>query len=138
MHKTFITLSGLVWLVVGIFLLMKGLSLITTGYADADQTALLLISLGLAIGFVKGRFVLSKTVKRVVDRINSLPLPIQVSQVYSKGYYFLIGGMILLGMSMRWLPIPIAIRGTVDVAIGFALMNGAIQYFRAARAPVKS
>ncbi|HEY5259365.1 MAG TPA: hypothetical protein VIJ46_01875 [Rhabdochlamydiaceae bacterium] len=138
MHKTFITLSGLVWLVVGIFLLMKGLSLITTGYVDGDQTALLLISLGLAIGFVKGRFVLRKTVKRVVDRINSLPLPIQVSQVYSKGYYFLIGGMILLGMSMRWLPIPVAVRGTVDVAIGFALMNGAILYFRAARAPVKS
>ncbi len=138
MHKTFITLSGLVWLVVGIFLLMKGLSLITTAHTNADQTAVLLISFGLAIGFIKGRFVLRKTVNRVVDRIRSLPLPIQFSQVYSKGYYFLIGGMILLGMSMRWMPIPIAVRGTVDVAIGFALMNGAILYFRAARAPVKS
>lgn len=137
MHKTFITLSGLVWLVVGVFLLMKGLSLITTEQTIGEQTAVLLISFGLAIGFVKGRFVLRKTVKRVVDRINSLPQPIQVSQVYSKGYYLLIGGMILLGMSMRWLPIPIAIRGTVDIAIGFALMNGAILYFRAARAPVK-
>ena len=133
MQKTFINLSGLVWLAIGVFLLRKGLSLITAAQMEGDQAAIILITAGLLIGFVKGRFVLSKTVKRVVARILSLPEPIRFSQVYSASYYVLIGGMILLGISMRWIPIPQEVRGTIDVAIGAALMNGAVLYFRAAR-----
>ncbi len=133
MQKTFITISGLVWLAIGAFLLMKGLSLITAANLENEQAAVILISAGLLIGFVKGRFVLSKTVKRVVARIHSLPEPIRFSQVYSTSYYVLIGSMVLLGISMRWIPIPPEVRGTIDVAIGAALMNGAILYFRAAR-----
>ncbi len=134
MQKTYINFSGLVWLCIGVFLLMKGLAFVTAFYTNIDQTALLLIALGIAIGCAKGRFVLRKTVKRVVERIHSLPAPIRFSQVYSKGYYFLIGGMVLLGMSMRWLPIPAEVRGTIDIAIGCALITGAILYFRAAQA----
>jgi hypothetical protein len=44
----------------------------------------------------------------------------------------LMGIMILLGLSMKWLGLPIEIRGTIDVAIGSALMNGGIAYFRTA------
>lgn len=132
MQKSFITLSGFLWLAIGIFLLMKGLSLVTAFYVNIDQTTLLLIALGVALGFAKGNFVLRKTVARVVERIRSLPDPIQFSQIYSKGYYFLIGGMILLGITMRWLPIPEQVRGTIDIAIGCALITGALLYFRAA------
>jgi hypothetical protein len=42
--------------------------------------------------------------------------------------------MMALGLVFRFLPIPIDLRGLIDVAIGSALINGAMLYFRAARA----
>jgi hypothetical protein len=142
-----IAFSGLVWFVVGTFLLVFGVKLIV--YASLEQgerafllgklfhvvkskerAALLLLVSGLLLGFMKGRFVLSKTVARVVKRIASLPEPIKASQVYPVGYIALIGCMILLGISMRWLGIPLDVRGGIDVAVGSALMNGAMLYFR--------
>ena len=143
-------ISGTIWFVIGIGLLTLGMNFIVfTAQAPiqegnsimavlasiaggTEQGALALITVGLIAGFVKGRFVLSKTTKRVVSRIVSLPDPVSFSQVYSKGYFFLIGGMVLLGMSMKYLHLPLEVRGFVDVAVGSALMNGASAYFRAA------
>ena len=145
-----IVISGIVWFVVGIGLLTLGMHFIiakaqldlyetrslifhfSSLTGGREEAAFALIDLGLLMGFLKGRFVLSKTVKRVVARIVSLPEPLSVSQIYSKGYLALIGGMVLLGISMKWTGIPVDIRGVVDVAIGSALMNGASAYFRAA------
>lgn len=147
---TWIVISGIVWFVVGIGLLTLGLNFIvfkaqaepfeTTSLiakispitGGREQAALALIIVGLIIGFLKGRFVLVKTVKRVVERILSLPVPVKFTQVYSRGYLYLIGSMILLGISMKWLGLPTEIRGLIDVAIGSALMNGASAYFRVA------
>ena len=147
---TWIVISGMIWFMVGIGLMTLGLNFIVfKAQLDAFETtsliaqlspiaggrekaALVLITIGLIIGFIKGRFVLVKTVRRVVERIMSLPAPVKFSQVYSKGYLLLIGGMILLGMSMKWIGLPAEVRGLIDVAIGSALMNGAVAYFRIA------
>ena len=91
-----------------------------------------MVAVGLLVGFFKGRFVLSKTVSKMVGRVLSLPLPIRFSQVYHPSYYFLIALMICLGLLLKYLPIPIDLRGMIDVAIGSALVNGALLYFRAA------
>ncbi len=145
-----IIISGAIWFIVGIGLLTLGLNFIVfkaqIDFTDTtsliaklapivggrDQAALALITIGLILGFIKGRYVLGKTVKRVSERIITLSQPIRFSQVYSRGYLMLIGGMILLGISMKWLGIPTEIRGLIDVAIGSALMNGAMAYFRVA------
>jgi hypothetical protein len=147
---SWIAISGVIWFIVGIGLLTLGLNFIvfkaqsdlsdttsliaklTRVAGGRDQAALVLVMIGLIIGFIKGRFVLAKTVRRVVERILSLQMPVQFSQVYSRGYLMLIGGMILLGMSMKWLGLPDEVRGLIDVAIGSALMNGATAYFRIA------
>lgn len=147
---TWIAISGVIWFIVGIGLLTLGLNFIvykaqiesheTTSLiakiaplaGGREKAALILIVIGLIIGFIKGRFALAKTVRRVVDRILKLDPPIKFSQVYSKGYLLLIAVMILLGLSMKWLGLPMEIRGTIDVAIGSALMNGGVAYFRMA------
>jgi hypothetical protein len=147
-----IVISGVIWLIVGIGLLTLGLNLIIfkaqldptdtlsliaklaplTG--GREQAALVIVAAGLILGFIKGRYVLGKTVKRVAERIFSLSYPIRFSQVYHKSYLLLIGCMIFLGLLMKWTGLPLEIRGTVDVAIGSALMNGAMAYFRIALA----
>ncbi|MFI0435181.1 MAG: hypothetical protein ACH350_05575 [Parachlamydiaceae bacterium] len=148
-HATLIFLSGLVWLCVGSVLLPLGLNFIVdtllienhhlphpvlsflipyTG--GLESAALIWIAITLMIGFLKGRAVFSKSVNRSVRYISTLPNPAPLSKIYTPGYYLLLGSMILLGVLMRF--VPLDIRGGVDVAVGCALINGAMLYFRQA------
>lgn len=149
-QRGWILSSGATWFVIGIFLMYKGLRFIADAQVDpnslsfqwnhslgsSSQAGNWIIFFALVVGFAKGRFVFVKTVKKVVSRIRSLSLPIRFSQVYAKSYWILIGSMMMLGMLFRFLPVPIDIRGFIDLAIGSALMNGAMLYFRAARSEV--
>jgi hypothetical protein len=150
-HRGWIALSGFLWFFIGTSLLYKGLQLITQAafspdslcskwqlFGSPQQTATCFIAVGLLVGFIKGRFVLAKTVRRVVSRISTLPLPIRLQDAYSRSYWILIASMVALGMSFRFLPIPIDIRGTIDIAIGSALINGAMLYFRSLRPAIQA
>ena len=151
-HKTMIFLSGLVWVAIGVFLLslgirfvletirhpvltqMPGCFSISTFFgrfvSDGTQVTVLTITLSLLLGYFKGKKVLAKSAVRQIKRIESLPNPASIKYLYSKGYYFLIALMILLGVSMRFLPITLDTRGAIDITIGSALINGAMLYFR--------
>lgn len=148
-HATLIFLSGLVWLGVGALLLPIGLNFIVStllienshhsypvlsfisSYAgDVESAALIWIAIMLWVGFLKGRKVFSKSVSKSVSRITSLPNPAPLSKMYTPGYYLLIALMILIGMAAKSLPLDV--RGGIDVAVGVALINGAILYFREA------
>jgi hypothetical protein len=138
---------GIVWFSVGIFLLLFGVKLIVSAatmdsglsvlsnsishyLGGREQASLFLLIFGLVIGFVKGRFVLSRTAGRMVKKIYALAQPIKFSEVYSLGYVALIGCMLLLGMAMKWFSVSPDIRGAIDVAVGSALVNAALCYFR--------
>lgn len=148
-HSTMIFLSGFVWLAVGCFLLPLGLNFIVDSLlkVNADQphpvlnflapftggldgAAVVWVACMLLLGYVKGKRVFSKSVKRSVDRIRSLPNPSSITKIYTLGYYILLGSMVLLGVLVRFTPLDV--RGGVDVAVGSALIHGAILYFRKA------
>lgn len=148
-HATMIALSGLVWLVVGCALLSLGLKLVmysaysqgfdirypfldflTSLTGGVEQAALLLMAFSLYTGYCKAKFVLSKSVNRSINRIANMPNPSSIARIYSVGYYCLFGAMILLGMSIKWIGLPDDIRGAIDIAVGSALINGSILYFR--------
>ena len=147
-QRTYIALSGFLWIASGTFLLYKGLHFINeathsqdslcyrwqTFFGSPQQAATILMGIGLLVGYLKSRFVLSKTVRRVSSRIASLSEPIRFVDAYSKSYWILIAAMVGLGVSFRFLPISVDLRGMIDVAIGSALVNGAMLFFRAARA----
>lgn len=153
-HATMIVLSGLIWLIVGALLLKLGLGLLVgviqpdymvlpshypvitllTPYLGSKENGVLLLIAGsLYLGYIKGRYVLGKSAHRGVARIRAFPNPTLLSNIYSAKYYILLGAMVALGMSIKFLGIPNDVRGFVDVAIGSALINGAIIYFRSAR-----
>ncbi|QVL57176.1 MAG: hypothetical protein KFB93_07280 [Simkaniaceae bacterium] len=148
-----ILLSGALWMGIGILLLTKGIRYLVDGgnavingtqqgfslikklteyTKNPEQAALILICVALLIGFFKGRVVFKKTVNRVVDRIRSQPSPVSLNKIYSKGYLFLIGGMMCMGMVFKFLPLPLDVKGFIDFTIGAALINGSMLYFRAA------
>ena len=146
-HRQWISISGFLWLAIGTFLLYKGLRYMSDAaestaslcfkyqeqFGGPQQAASAFVALGLFIGYVKGRFVLSKTVNRVVQQIADLQLPIRFYQVYSRKYFILIGSMITLGISLKFMPISVDVRGCIDVAVGSALIQGALLYFRSAK-----
>lgn len=145
-HFGCILFSGLIWFAIGFFLLTKGLNwiVLTSQFSSSsvlldfftsfvqgkEQGALLLITAGLFLGFMKTRLVLHKTVKRVVQRIVSLPSPVPFSKIYPPAYYFLILGMMFLGMGLRFFSVPGDFMGLIDTAVGSALINGAVLYVR--------
>jgi len=147
-----IIFSGCLWMVIGLFLLIKGLKyLVLSPYVQHDglidtlgsltgdrkQAPLILVGAGLFVGFIKGRWVLLKTVKRVIAKIAALPNPAKISEIYSLSYMLLILGMILLGFLLKWLPLDYSIRGFIDTAIGSALINGSMFYFRFSKIEAK-
>jgi hypothetical protein len=148
-HATLTFASGLVWLIVGFFLLPLGLGLLTgqiqpvpnvtvqplvktlSPYlGGAEEAGLLLIAISIYVGFLKGKYVLGKSARRGVDRLRGFPNPTSIGNIYSAKYYILLGSMVVLGFSIKFLGLPTDIRGIVDVIIGSALINGAIIYFR--------
>lgn len=146
-QRGYVILSGFMWFFMGIYLLFKGLHYITQAayergslchkmsgvLGSPQQAATFLLGLGLVVGFLKGRFVLIKTVRRVVSRIASLSSPIHFKNVYAPSYWMLIAFMMMLGMTFRFLPLAPDVKGTLDVAIGSALVKGALLFFRASR-----
>lgn len=151
-HRTLIILAGLVWVAIGALLLSLGIHFILEALrhpelayipgrfsvlaffdryvSDRANAVILVVTVALMIGYFKGKMVLSKSVHRQIRRIESLPNPGPLKHLYSKGYYMLIAGMILLGVSLRFWPITVDTRGAIDLAIGSALINGAMLYFR--------
>lgn len=144
-HGLAIALSGVLWMAIGVFLLLKGFSHLLHSPSDQtptllpyfssfvkepEQGSLVLVSLGLLIGFIKGRVVLAKTAARIIAKIVSLPNPCSLFSIYGSSYLLLLGGMVCLGMLIKWLPIAYDIKGVIDIAIGSALTNGSAFYFR--------
>ena len=151
-HNTLIILSGIVWFAVGCFLMQLGLKLLVNSmqqmpfmksYPLVDSLVdlggsrqtivLLMISLGLYIGFLKGRYVLGKSVKKSVARILEFSNPTSLGNIYSARYYILLAIMVGIGLSIKYLGLSDDIRGFIDVTIGAALINGAMVYFQSAR-----
>ena len=151
-HGKLIAISGLIWFAIGVYLLRLGLHLLTTSVEGAgyplvsilkpylltiENAAILLIICGMLIGYFKGRFVLGKSAKRGVDRIRSFPNPTSIANIYSAKYYILLGTMVAMGMSIKYMGFDSDIRGFVDVIIGSALINGSMIYFKLIQAPNK-
>lgn len=148
-HRSLIILSGLIWFAVGCGLLQLGLNLLidhAQNFSDGRQSGLLsslvpffggreeaaaaVIACALFIGYFKGRYVLGKSARKGIERILQLPNPAPLHWIYNARYYLLLALMIGLGLSIKFFGLPGDIRGGIDVAIGAALINGAIIYFQ--------
>jgi hypothetical protein len=142
-HRTVLQFTGFTWIVMGAWILYKGLKFVSYGgfaqnsfcsrFGEPGSSIAFLMTAGLLIGYLKGKVVLQKTVWRVASRLQSLPFPLRLKDLYAPSYLLLIGAMMVLGMLLNVLPIPLEFRGFVDIVIGSALINGSLFYFKFAR-----
>lgn len=129
-------MAGSVWGLVGLFLIIRGVVMYQAALEtqNATQTGLIIsIAAAIVIGVAKGKFVLSKTARRNKSRIEQIEGPLQVHHVYAKSFYFLIAGMILLGVSLRhfneYLGGYVVVAG-IYCGIGLALMVSSLTYWK--------
>lgn len=127
-HWFYVNLTGIIWLIGGSKLILKGIKLLEISHLN--MSSLVLVFLAAVVGTLKNIFVLKKTIKRVIARITSLTIPIAAYKVYDKRFYILVGLMIMISFFMDILRVPCTVRGFVDFAIGFALLQGSLRYFK--------
>lgn len=147
-HSTMTFVSGAIWMGIGVFLLQLGINLLFTPVFDINaasplinlfkgilphyEASIMIASVALYAGFLKGKHVLTKTAIKTVERIRSLPNPAPLTEMYGPKYLLLIAFMMGLGMCMKFFGLPNDIRGAIDIAVGSALINGAMHYLRSA------
>ena len=128
--------AGLIWIIVGLFLIYRSSGLYNLAVIEQNTSkGALIISviLGVVIGIIKGKFVLSKTALRNRNRINQLVPPLSIHQIFSGAFYGLIAGMMVLGFLLR--EFNAYLGGYVVVAsiycgIGMALIAASSVYWK--------
>ena len=140
-----IRLYGLLWLGAGLMLMSKGMPLLVKSAihdelplisflkpftGSSEQAAMVLVLFALVLGLLKGRLVLAKAANKMMVRLAAFSDPVSISQLFTVRYCLLLALMISLGVSLRFLHLPYDVHGLIDLAIGSALINGALVYFR--------
>jgi len=96
--------AGLIWIIVGLFLIYRGSGLYNLAVIEQNtskEALIISVILGVVIGILKGKFVLRKTALRNCNRINQLVPPLSIHHVFSSSFYGLIAGMMILGFLLR-------------------------------------
>ena len=128
--------AGLIWIIVGLFLIYRGSGLYNLAVIEQNtskEALIISVILGVVIGILKGKFVLSKTALRNRNRINQLVPPLSIHHIFSGSFYGLIAGMMILGFLLR--EFNAYLGGYVVVAsiycgIGMALIAASSVYWK--------
>ena len=102
--KRLTIIAGGLWCIIGLVLIVRGLSLYQLAEMEQHATEIAITISGIVaglIGLIKGKFVLSKTAHRNKNRIYNLDDPVGLQDIFSKPFYFLIPMMMGLGVLLR-------------------------------------
>ena len=102
--RRLLQIAGFTWIIVGLFLIYRGSDLYKLAVIEqntSNGTLVISIILGVVLGILKGKFVLSKTALRNRNRINQLIPPLSIHHIFSGPFYGLIAGMMILGFLLR-------------------------------------
>ena len=133
--KTLILLSAIIWIGGGFQLLYKGVLLIKKALVIDPNTTMIyvIVIVGVLIGLVKNKFIMSKFCVKNIKRINNLANP-KIHQFYEPKFFFFLTLMILTGFTLSRLAegnysFLLAVA-TLDFALTTALLTSSRIYFK--------
>jgi hypothetical protein len=127
-------IAATLWTIVGAGLLtMGGVFWFHFPYlGDLDPQHLAIGGLALSVGLLKGKFVLDKTARRVIDRTVTLqetnPFK-SIFQMFGGKTIALIASMMGIGVVLRAAGVSFEIRGLIYLAVGAGLLWSCRQYW---------
>ncbi len=119
--------AGVVWLAVGIGLIAVACFWL---YRSAWPLSLTLAALSLALGGIVYTFGFSRIIRKNLKRIGEKPEVVCLFAFQGWRSYFLILAMMLMGFTLRRLPIPKDVVAMIYFTMGSALIRGSSLYFR--------
>ncbi|MFQ5444424.1 MAG: hypothetical protein ACE5EK_07400 [Nitrospinales bacterium] len=134
--NSLITIAGILWGVIGLFLIFRGVGLYQLAVNEqhsTQNTLIFSVIAGLVIGGAKGLFVLSKTARKNKIRIEKLDAPLKIHHIFSKPFYGFIALMMLLGILLRHYNEYLGgyiVVAAIYCGIGMALMVGSRAYWK--------
>ena len=114
--RTHLLIAGLIWTVVGFFLLINGFVLISL------KSQFWYGALGIILGTAKTFFILDRVARKNIKRIKDFEGKACMGSVYSWKTWVMVAGMIVLGRFLRTMVLPGEIVGIIYAAVGWALM----------------
>ena len=114
--RTHLLLGGLIWTVVGFFLLTNGFVLVSL------ENHFWYGLIGLLFGSAKTFFILDRVARKNIKRIKEFEDKACFGSVYSLKTWSMVAGMIILGRFLRTTVLPGEIIGLIYTAVGWALM----------------
>lgn len=136
---------ALIWGMIGLRLLSKGMMYFSLAHQSGDYFVSvssplkenlfsIWISISLLLGWIKGKFILTKSVDRMVRHIVSFDEPLKWKSLFPKSFFMVMFAMMLLGLSLKHLPLSDYIKGGMDTTIATALLYGAWIFYRKGKA----
>lgn len=110
-------LAGLLWTIMGVVLLGRGVS-----YIHFGGSSYILIFVGIILGFIKSYLILDKSIRRGLVRIESLPKGSCIGAVYSFKTWCLILFMAVSGILLRHSSLPASYLAVFCCTIGWSLL----------------
>jgi hypothetical protein len=126
-------LAFVLWLIGGLVLLVRGaLYLYAASLVAKLSIAMLALTAVIAIfiGLAKGRFVLSKTSTRNIERLDAMNDSYRPIQVYSVRSWIIIGIMVLISVALTVFSVDNLVRGGINIAIGLGLIVSSLAYLK--------
>jgi hypothetical protein len=114
--RTHLLLGGLIWTVVGFFLLINGFVLVSL------ENHFWYGLIGLLLGSAKTFLILDRVARKNIKRIKEFEDKACFGSVYSLKTWSMVAGMIILGRFLRTTVLPGEIIGLIYTAVGWALM----------------
>ena len=130
-YKPLVILAFLIWFSGGIMMSLRGVDFLTASGLPQSQLMLPLIAATI-IGYLKGKFVLSKASSKNLVRLAEFTEPQKLIAVYPLRSWILIAVMIGLSLLITsFLASQPLWRGSINVGLGMALVASSLVYLKA-------
>ena len=130
-RRTLILSAAAAWVLAGAFLSVRAI----LWFRSSNRSVLWMIGLALTIGFLKGRFLLSRMARRNIRRILALSPhkeKICLFAFQAIQAYLVILGMMAIGILLRHSSVALEVLAVVYLAIGSGLMYASLPCWMAA------